>query len=420
VACKAREVAARDMANVHSPKQHLKIAQLVPYYSPVIGGVEVVCQCISEELVSQGHEVHVFTANRNHPGSPRLNMPRDEVINGVNVHRFKSYINVGHYGLFPGFIAPLRRGGFDIIHAHGYRQPQSEIGSRVGARLNVPTILHVHGGFYTSSKVKGLLYGLFDRYARKHMVNIFDHFIVLSEADQKHVRELNVARDKITIIRNAAERQAFELVDSVEFRKKHNLRGKKVILYLSILHRYKRPDLLVRALPKIIDKVPDVFLLLVGPDAGELERIRDLGNRLGVTNYYTWIGPLRGTEKHEAFECSEFLALPSDEDPYPLALLEAMAHSKPVLTTSVVGQAPVISANETGLIVSPGDVDGIVNNAIRLLTDPVYRKTLGDNARQLAEKMFSVNSVIDHIERLYAFLIDEKRTSTRRHRSRGL
>ena len=255
-----------------SMKRKLKVAQLVPYYFPVIGGGEVVCQYISEELVNRGHEVHVFTANRNHAGSPRLDMPGDEIINGVNVRRFRSYVSVGHYGLFPGFISPLLKGRFDIIHAHGYRQPQSEIGSRIGARLNMPTILHVHGGFYAPSRMKRILYELYDRSARKRRVNMFDHFIVLSEADQKHLLELNVERSKISIIRNAAESQAFKIVDSTRFRKKHGLNGKKIILYLSILHHYKRPELLVRALPKLIDKVPDVFLLLAGPDAGELEK----------------------------------------------------------------------------------------------------------------------------------------------------
>jgi glycosyltransferase involved in cell wall biosynthesis len=382
-------------------KHSLRVAQLVPYYSPVIGGVEVVCQYISEELAKRGHKVHVFTANRSHNGSPRLHMPRNEVINGVNVHRFTSYVNIGHYALFPGFISPLTKGGFDIIHAHGYRQPQSEIGSRVGARLNVPTILHVHGGFYTINRFKQLIYALFDRSARKRKANIFDHFIVLSETDLKHLLGLNIDRGRISIIRNAAENQAFERIDSTQFRKRHGLDGKKVILYLGILHQYKRPDLLIQALPKLIDKEPTAFLLLVGPDAGELAKIRELGKRLGVTMHYKWMGPLKGREKHEAFECSEFLALPSDEDPYPLVLLEAMAHNKPVLTSRVVGQASVISANEAGIVITPGDLNGIVDGGIRLLTDSVFRKTTGGNARRLAERMFSAKSVVDEIEMLY-------------------
>jgi glycosyltransferase involved in cell wall biosynthesis len=383
----------------------LKVAQLVPYYAPVIGGVEVVCQCISEELAARGHEVHVFTANRSHKGSPHREMPADETMNGVHVHRFKSYVNVGHYGLFPGFVPALKNGGFDVVHAHGYRQPQSEIGARVGAKIHVPTILHVHGGFYTQSRAKRLLYSLYDSAARRHKANVFDRFIALSEGDRDNLLELNVPENRISIIRNAAETQAFETVDAMRFRERHGLVGRRVILYLSILHHFKRPEKLVRVLPRLIEKAPDVFLLFVGPDAGEFQKVRELGESLGVTEYYKWLGPLQGEEKHEAFECAEFLALPSDEDPYPLVLLEAMAHGKPVLTTTVVGQASVIRAHEAGIIVSPEDLDGIVYAAARLLTDETYRSALGANARRLAETMFSVGAVVDDIESLYLRLI---------------
>jgi glycosyltransferase involved in cell wall biosynthesis len=386
--------------------QTLRVAQLAPYYSPVIGGVEVVCQYISEELASRGHEVHVFTANRSHKGSPRPQMTPNEVINGVHVHRLRSYVNVGHYGLFPGFIPALKKGKFDIIHAHGYRQPQSEIAARIGARRSVPTILHVHGGFYSSSRLKRPIYALYDRMARHRVCNMFDHFIVLSEGDRRRLLELNVASDTISIVKNAAEKQAFEAVDSSRFREKHGLKGKKIMLYLSILHHYKRPELLIRALPNLIDEYPEVFLLFVGPDAGELNKMRRLGESLGVTKHYKWIGPLQGNEKHEAFECCDFLALPSDEDPYPLVLLEAMAHGKPVLTTDVVGQAAAIKSNNAGIIVPPRDLNGIVDGAIRLLADPEYRWATGSNAKRLAQKMFSVAAVVDEIETLYMQMME--------------
>jgi glycosyltransferase involved in cell wall biosynthesis len=184
--------------------------------------------------------------------------------------------------------------------------------------------------------------------------------------------------------------------------------GKKVILYLSILIHYKRPDKLIRVLPELIEKEPNVFLLFVGPDAGELEKVRKLADGLGVNEYYEWLGPLQGEEKHEAYECSEFLALPSDDDPYPLSLLEAMAHGKAVLTTSGVGQASVISAHEAGIVVSPGDLDGLTEGAAKLLTDDRYRSTIGANARRLAERMFSVAAVVDEIELLYADLVERK------------
>ena len=137
--------------------------------------------------------------------------------------------------------------------------------------------------------------------------------------------------------------------------------------------------------------------------------MRELGDSLGVNDYYKWIGPLRGSEKHAAFESCEFLALPSDEDPYPLALLEAMAHRKPILTTDVVGQAADIRANNAGVLVAPGDLDAIVNAAGGLLADPEYRTAIAANGRRLAEEIFSVQAMVDEIEGLYRSVIDGKR-----------
>ena len=387
----------------------MKIAQLVPYYWPAIGGVEVVCQCISEELVKRGHQVDVFTCKRTHKGTPALPMASRETINGVNVHRFKGYVNVGHYSLFPGVIPELYKGGFDIIHTHGYRQPQSEIGSIVGSSLNIPTILHVHGGFYTESKAKRFFYDAYDRFARSSKVNRFDHFITLSEADRDRMLALNADDEKISIIRNAAENSAFEKIDPSAFKRKYGLENEKIILYLGILNSFKRPDLLIRALPFLREKVPEVFVLFVGPDAGEVKRINEIAEALDVTQSYKWIGPLRGKEKHEALEAAEFLALPADEDPYPLVLLEAMAHGKPVLTTNVVGQASIISANKAGIIVAPGNSKAIEEAAHLLLTDEAYSRAIGSNARKLAEQTFSVASVVDEIEGLYTRLIENKR-----------
>jgi len=242
-------------------------------------------------------------------------------------------------------------------------------------------------------------------------VNRFDHFVALSEVDRQNLVQLNINEDDISIIGNAAEDQSFERIEPAGFKQLHGLEGKKVILYLGILHRYKRPDLLICALPSLIKKVPEAFVLFVGPDAGELESIHEIGETLGVTTRYKWIKPLRGREKQEALECAEFLALPSVEDPYPLVLLEAMAHGKPVLTTDLVGQASVIEASVAGIIIGPGDLDGIEEGAYRLLTDEIYKKTMGRNARLLAETAFSVQSVVDEVETLYAYLIEGRSNS---------
>jgi glycosyltransferase involved in cell wall biosynthesis len=307
----------------------LKVAQLVPYHSPVIGGVEVVCQFISEELTARGHDVHVYTANRSHKDSPRREMPADETMNCVHVHRFRSYVNVGRYGFFPGFVPALKSEGFDIVHAHGYRQPQSEIGSRIGSRMHVPTILHAHGGFYTRNRAKRMLYSLYDSAARRYKADVFDHFIALSEGDRQNLLELNVPQTeqhqhhpKMLPRISHSKRSTHPLPAEA---RTAGQKSNPVSQHSPV----ERPESL-GLLSRLIESEPDVFLLFAGPDAGKFRRFARWGGC--VADYYNWLGPLQGKEKHGAY-----LNAPNSSPRLPTRIpilwccWKAMAHGKPVL-----------------------------------------------------------------------------------------
>ena len=68
----------------------LKIAQVTPYYHPSIGGVATQAKYIAEELSNRGHHVDVITAYKDHASRPKLQVPRKEIVNGVNVFRYNS------------------------------------------------------------------------------------------------------------------------------------------------------------------------------------------------------------------------------------------------------------------------------------------------------------------------------------------
>ena len=131
-------------------------------------------------------------------------------------------------------------------------------------------------------------------------------------------------------------------------------------------------------------------------------RLRGERRRL---RYYKWLGPLQSEEKHTRHSSAPIPRLALQRDPYPLVLLEAMAHGKPVLTTTSSAGVRHRSTRCLSPILSPEDLDGIVDAAARLVTDETYCSAIGANARRLAETMFSVGAVVDDIESLYARLI---------------
>lgn len=382
--------------------RQLKIAQITSYYAPYTGGVPGVVRYLSEGLAARGHEVHVFTADQNPKGEPVLSLAPEECLGGVAVHRFRTYGRIGHAGFFPGMALPLMRGKFDVIHVHSYRRPHGEMASHIGRHQGVPTILHCHGGFVPAGLLKHAVYGVCDGLARLGVLNRFDHYVALTESDQASLAALGVGNAKVTIIPNAAADDCFKAADPAPFRRKHQLEGKKVILYLSSLHPFKRPDLLISALPQIIEKEPDAFVILVGPDAGELSRLSRLGETLRVADHFRWIGVLRGAEKHEAFAAADMVVLPSDEEPFPLVLLEAMAHGKPVVGSDATGPSAIIGHGETGFIFPRGRADELAVAILRLLENPELRKKMGDRARAVALSQYSVSRALDLVEGLYA------------------
>ena len=384
-------------------RKTLKIAQVTPYYWPHIGGVESVVQCLSEGLVQRGHEVHVLTANRDQKGRFDAQCPHEEQVNGVNVYRFRAYLTCGHLSFFPGLTVPLMGSKFDVIHSHCYRHPHGEIAAFFGRRRGIPTILHGHGGSFPSGLAKRVLYGLYDHFAKRGLLNQFDHFIALTDFAKERFVALGADPRKISVIPNAVNDECFEEVNPIRFRERYRLNNKRVILYMGSLHWYKRPDLLIQALPRIVNKVPDGFVLLVGPDAGEYAKVKDIGERLGVSNHFKWIGPLQGKEKQEAYSVADFLVLPlpSDHESFSLVLFEGMAHGKPVIGSDAVGMSKIIQDGQTGFVVRRGNVQGFADAAVKLLRDPGSCEKMGRKAREVTIANYSASRAVDQVEDLY-------------------
>jgi len=91
----------------------------------------------------------------------------------------------------------------------------------------------------------------------------------------------------------------------------------------------------------------------------------------------------------------DVFVLSSVNEGLPLALLEAMACARPVVVTDVGGVAGVVDRGRAGVVVTPGDVDGIAKAVIGLLRDPVHAAQLGAAGRKIVEQRYDLRSTID-------------------------
>ena len=166
------------------------------------------------------------------------------------------------------------------------------------------------------------------------------------------------------------------------------LRDKRLILFLGRIHQKKGIDLLIKAFGGVAERHRDFDLVIVGPDDSALTpSLHKLATRLGVERRIHWAGMLTGNEKWGAFRCSEFFALPSHQENFGIAVVEAMAAAVPVLISDRVNIWTEVKAGRAGHIVS-ANVAGVTEGLDKMCS---LSETEMRDMREAARRCFLEN-----------------------------
>ena len=161
----------------------------------------------------------------------------------------------------------------------------------------------------------------------------------------------------------------------------------------------KSYDVLLRAL----ESLPDVTAVLVG-DGPERARLEDLAHHMGIRERLIITGwhpdPLPWLPTFDVF------VLPSRLEASPLAAIEAMLASRPVVASNVGGLPELVVDGETGVLVQPEDASALAEALGSLLADPSRRRRMGARGRQVARESFDLRRMVGAYESLYRELLD--------------
>jgi glycosyltransferase involved in cell wall biosynthesis len=166
---------------------------------------------------------------------------------------------------------------------------------------------------------------------------------------------------------------------------------------------------LLRAFARLAKQFPSATLVCAGD--GDSDKLRQLASELGVADRLECPGWLSAEQMAVELQRASIFALPSHQEGVPMALLEAMSRSLPVLTTPVGGIPEVVENDRNGILVTPGDVDAIEAALERLLQSGDERERLGTAARATIAERFSLDSTIEQLAALYRFFGVPERNS---------
>ncbi len=182
--------------------------------------------------------------------------------------------------------------------------------------------------------------------------------------------------------------------------------GKHVAAIVGHLSEVKGYPTFLRAAAKLRQMFDDCVFLAVGEEMvarGYRAELEQLAATLGVSDCVHFLGWRR--DVRDIVSAADVMALPSQNEGLPLAVLEAMSCGRPVVATPVGGVPEAIINGVTGLLVPPSDPDALAAAIARLWRDRPFAAAIAGAGRALVEAQFSRAAFIRRIEELYDELL---------------
>src|SRR6266404_3998297 len=374
----------------------MRILHLIATLAPESGGPAQACIEMASAVAARGHEVSIYTTDWGEPARP---LPTGSTV------AIKTFPVQWPRGWKPsvGLAQALRRDlpSFDVVHLHSLYLFHDWVGGDLAHQHGVPYIVRPHG--------------LLDPYirrrsrARKCLMEIAFQNRVLRRAAAIHYtsdleRDISARYDQGALTRVVplgVRLDGFENMPPAHdfIRRFPATAGRRIVLFLSRVHEKKGLDLLIPAFAAVRKSVPDLHLVIAGPDDGMLERARSLASQHQVKDEVTFTGMLIGADKLAAFSAASMFALPSYSENFGIAIVEAMAAGLPAIVSDQVNIYREIEGG--GAIVVPCEVGAVTRAIESLAADPVRLRQMAAEARETARKLYDWRNVAMSLENLY-------------------
>jgi glycosyltransferase involved in cell wall biosynthesis len=354
----------------------MKILEVLTYYRPHISGLTIYVERLSRALARQGHDVTVLTSQYD----PSL--PRSETVEGVQIVRVPVAFRISKGVIMPtfGFLAWKYVRQADIIHLHLPQFDAPGVAFR-GRLLNKPVVLTYHSDLQ-------LPVGLFNRLVDKviHFQNRMAG--ILSDAVVTYTRDFgshspflsSYLGKKLYIIPPPVELAAAGPQEVSQFQAKHHLNGQPIIGISARIAAEKGIEILLKAMPAILEKYPDAHVLHANPPTlGEdayLEKLKPLFQEFD--HNYHLLGGLHGAELTAFYKSLDCLVLCSlnNTETFGMVQVEAMMNGVPAVASDLPGVRQPVTMTGMGEIVPIGRHEELAQAVIRVLDNPQsYRRS---------------------------------------------
>lgn len=280
-----------------------------------------------------------------------------------------------------------------IVHIHGaafaslYRKA---LFIKIAKRFNKKVILHQHAAdfqeFFSQSNDKKRIIDI---------INSCDKLIVLSQSWKNYFLSIGVLEQKIVILNN--------IVTPPDYVSDQQINDKLHLLFLGEINNRKGVYDLLNVLKKNEEVFKDKIFLRIGGNLVD-GNINAVIAENGLSSFVKYEGWVAGSKKAECLEWANVYILPSYNEGLPIAILEAMSYSRPVISTNVGGIPEILHTHENGFLIEPGNLEQIKKAILFFIENPEKITEYGQNAYKSVVQFFP-ESVFYQLKKIYQNLI---------------
>jgi glycosyltransferase involved in cell wall biosynthesis len=294
----------------------------------------------------------------------------------------------------------LRRLRADVLTCSGYKPDL--IGWLAARQVGIPVVAVAHG--WTAATLKVRLYETVDRLILRWL----DAVVCVSEAQGRRVRQAKVPDNKIAVIRNAIDADAFRAPDPKYadlLRRLFKKPPKRIVGAAGRLSPEKGFEQLVDAAGLVLRHDPDIGFIHFGdgPSRAALARRiagTGLGERFILAGFRADLGHF--------LPHLDVIALPSFTEGLPVVLLEAFAAGVPAIATAVGGTPEIVEDGRSGYLVPPGDPPAMARRVLDILRAEPNRLAMGQQGRDRVRAQFTFTAQSAQYQRLFHALTRAK------------
>ena len=376
----------------------------------IVGGAQENTIFTVEGLLKKGYKVDLISGKTEGPEGSLEKKIKEKNINLITIPQMIRDINpvLDLIAIFKIFKI-LKKNCYDIVHTHSAK---AGFLGRIAAKIaNKKTIvIHtIHGpSFYPyQKKISFLLY----RFAEKFAGKFTDHFICVGEVMKERYLKNGIGKEE----QYSVVYSGFLIEPYIESEKKREIireksgikKEEKVIGMIGRLFPLKGQEYLLTSFSSLVKEFPDIKLVFVGNGILR-EKLENMAKEYGIEKKVIFTGLISPEKIPEYVSAMDIVAHTSLREGVPKAVAQGLAGGKPVVVFNVDGAKEIVINGETGFLIEPKKVEQLTEKIKFLLENPSIAEKMGKKGREKIINMFSVNKMVDEIEKIYLNLKNEK------------